>query len=104
MTNTIISRTRCKFGNVDAVIVVMDVTGYSAGGEVVTAAILGLEGQQKPLITSVVARETNGRNVVWEHDVATEKLFGTVSNTGVEVGAVDVGEITITAVNRAGGF
>lgn len=77
-------------GNKRMVTAKIDITSYTAAGEVITAAELGLAAVDNGLIDS----HENAN--LWRFDEVNMKIRGYVTSTNAEIaGAVDAGEVLI---------
>jgi len=95
LTKTVTIIRRSVFGNMRVTIAHVDVTSYTASGEPLTAAELGLRSVED------VIPKTAEKSYIWWYDYAGAKLRAFVSSTGVEVaGAVDAGEVRLIAIGK----
>lgn len=91
MTHTTVIKFQWVFGNKRVVVAEVDVTSYTANGEAITPAELGLA-----QIDHVEINSQEKVNTVW-FDHSSNKIRAIVPNTGVEVaGAADAGVVRMS--------
>jgi len=95
LTKTVTVIRRSVFGNMRVIIASVDVTSYTASGEPLTAAELGLKSIEDLIPV------TSENKYVFYYDYASAKLRGWVTSTDTEIaGAVDAGTVRLIAIGK----
>lgn len=99
MTFTTLERRPVNLGSRNGVIMRIDITSYSTGGEALTPAALGLESASVLTLFAQPSEPAQNSDQVGYWDRANDKLLIDVASTGAEVAsATDLGTWEILAI------
>lgn len=100
MAFSITSRTPVSFGSKQGVALLINITSYATGGEVITPAVLGLESGAVPFILSATPAQAT-TPFIFTHDRANNKLVAFDAAVPAEVVATTaVGAVELVVLQQ----